>query len=72
MYVNDEGKLIIHSKSIALHFHALMIAEGLGMKAEDVFIVQNNIGATFGYKFSPTMEGLLALRNISDWQASLP
>jgi aldehyde oxidoreductase len=64
-YVNDEGQLIIHSKSIALHFHALMIAEGLGMKAEDVFIVQNNTGATFGYKFSPTMEGLLGVATIA-------
>lgn len=60
-YLNEEGKLIIHSKSIALHFHALMIADGVGMKPEDVFIVQNNTGGTFGYKFSPTMEGLLGV-----------
>lgn len=64
-YVNEEGKLIIHSKSIALHFHALMIAEGVGMKAEDVFIVQNNTGGTFGYKFSPTMEGLLGVATLA-------
>ncbi|MCT4594151.1 MAG: molybdopterin-dependent oxidoreductase [Anaeromicrobium sp.] len=64
-YLNDEGKLIIHSKSIALHFHALMIADGVGMKAEDVFIVQNNAGGTFGYKFSPTMEGLLGVATLA-------
>jgi len=64
-YVDDEGKLIIHSKSIALHFHALMIAEGVGMKAENVYIVQNNTGATFGYKFSPTMEGLLGVATMA-------
>ncbi|MFA9466117.1 MAG: molybdopterin-dependent aldehyde oxidoreductase [Velocimicrobium sp.] len=64
-YVNDEGKLIIHSKSIALHFHALMIADGVGMKGEDVFIVQNNTGGTFGYKFSPTMEGLLGVATLA-------
>jgi aldehyde oxidoreductase len=64
-YVNEEGKLIIHSKSIAIHFHALMIAEGVGMKAEDVFIVQNNTGGTFGYKFSPTMEGLLGVATLA-------
>jgi len=64
-YVNDEGQLIIHSKSIAIHFHALMIAEGVGMKPEDVFIVQNNTGATFGYKFSPTMEGLLGVATMA-------
>jgi aldehyde oxidoreductase len=64
-YVNEDGKLIIHSKSIAIHFHALMIAEGVGMKAEDVFIIQNNTGGTFGYKFSPTMEGLLGVATLA-------
>ena len=64
-YENEEGKLIIHSKSIALHFHALMIADGLGKKPEDVFIVQNNTGGTFGYKFSPTMEGLLGVATLA-------
>jgi aldehyde oxidoreductase len=64
-YVNDDGKLIIHSKSIAIHFHALMIAEGLGMKAEDVCIIQNNTGATFGYKFSPTIEALLGVATLA-------
>lgn len=64
-YTNDEGKLVVHSKSIALHFHSLMIAEGVGMDAEDVFIVQNNMGGTFGYKFSPTIEGLLGVATLA-------
>lgn len=64
-YLNEDGKLIIHSKSIAIHFHALMIADGVGMKAEDVCIVQNNAGGTFGYKFSPTMEGLLGVATLA-------
>lgn len=60
-YFNEEGKLIIHSKSVALHFHALMVADGIGVPVEDVIIVQNPTGGTFGYKFSPTMEGLLGV-----------
>ncbi len=64
-YLNEEGKLIIHSKSIGIHLHALMIAEGVGLKAEDVFIIQNNTGGTFGYKFSPTMEGLLGVATLA-------
>ncbi|HZJ77009.1 MAG TPA: molybdopterin cofactor-binding domain-containing protein [Oscillospiraceae bacterium] len=60
-YINDDGKLIIHSKSIALHFHAAMVADGIGIDLEDLYIVQNNTGGTFGYKFSPTMEGLLGV-----------
>ena len=60
-YLNDNGDLIIHSKSIGIHLHALMVAEGIGMPMEKLFIVQNNAGGTFGYKFSPTMEGLLGV-----------
>lgn len=60
-YLNEEGKLIIHSKSVALHFHALMIAEGIGLPLEKVAIVQNPTGGTFGYKFSPTIEALLGV-----------
>jgi aldehyde oxidoreductase len=58
-YRNDEGKLCVHSKSIGLGLHAAMIAPGLGVELEDLIMVQNPAGATFGYKFSPTMEGLL-------------
>jgi aldehyde oxidoreductase len=60
-YLDDEGKLIIHSKSIGLQLHALMVAEGIGVPLEKLVIVQNNAGGTFGYKFSPTMEGLLGV-----------
>ena len=58
-YKNDEGQLVIHSKSIGLHLHAAMIAPGLGVELEDLIMVQNPAGGTFGYKFSPTMEALV-------------
>lgn len=60
-YLDENGKLIIHSKSVALHFHALMIAEGVGMPVDKIAIVQNPTGGTFGYKFSPTIEALLGV-----------
>jgi len=60
-YMDEEGKLIVHSKSVALHFHHLMTAEGIGVDPNKYVLVQNNAGATFGYKFSPTMEGLLGV-----------
>ncbi len=63
-YFNENGKLVIHSKSVALHFHSLMIADGIGMPAQDVLIVQNPTGGTFGYKFSPTIEALLGVAAI--------
>ena len=58
-YMNDEGKLCIHSKSIGLHLHLFMIAPGLGIEPENLVMVQNPAGGTFGYKFSPTMEALV-------------
>ncbi len=63
-YMDEDGKLIVHSKSIALHFHHLMTAEGIGVDPEKYVIVQNNTGATFGYKFSPTIEGLLGVATL--------
>ncbi len=58
-YTNDEGKLVIHSKSIGVHLHLYMIAPGLGVEPENLILVQNPAGGTFGYKFSPTMEALV-------------
>ena len=58
-YTNEDGKLVIHSKSIGLHLHAAMVAPGLGVDLENLVMVQNPAGGTFGYKFSPTMEGLV-------------
>jgi aldehyde oxidoreductase len=60
-YLDGDGKLIVHSKSIGIHLHALMVAEGIGIAPDRFAIVQNNAGGTFGYKFSPTMEGLLGV-----------
>jgi aldehyde oxidoreductase len=60
-YMDEDGKLVIHSKSIGIHLHALMIAEGIGIEADKLVLVQNGAGGTFGYKFSPTMEGLLGV-----------
>jgi aldehyde oxidoreductase len=60
-YWDDQGRLTIHSKSIGIHLHHAMIAPGLGIEPEKLRLVQNPAGATFGYKFSPTMEALLGV-----------
>jgi aldehyde oxidoreductase len=60
-YFDEEGRLTIHSKSIALYLHHAMIAPGLGIEPDKLRLVQNPAGATFGYKFSPTMEALLGV-----------
>ncbi len=64
-YTDEEGRLTIHSKSVALNFHAAMINEGLGVELENLRMVQNNTGGTFGYKFCPTMEALLGAAHMA-------
>ena len=60
-YIDDEGRLTIHSKSIGIHLHHAMICPGIGVEPEKLRIIQNPSGGTFGYKFSPTMEALLGV-----------
>jgi aldehyde oxidoreductase len=60
-YMDEEGKLIVHTKSIGLHLHHLMTAEGIGIAPDKYILVQNPAGGTFGYKFSPTNEALLGV-----------
>jgi len=64
-FIDDDGKLNIHSKSIGLHLHLYMIAPGLGIEPENVIMVQNPAGGTFGYKFSPTMEALVGAATLA-------
>ena len=60
-YIDEDGMLTIHSKSIGLHLHMPMIADGIGVPMEKLRLVQNHIGGTFGYKFSPTNEAILGV-----------
>jgi aldehyde oxidoreductase len=64
-YTDEEGRLTIHSKSIALYIHALMIAEGLGVEEDKLRMVQNYTGGTFGYKFCPTLEALVGAAHMA-------
>jgi len=59
-YIDDQGRVVVHSKTIAAHLHLYMIAPGLGLDDTNLVLVANPTGATFGYKFSPTMEALVA------------
>ncbi len=58
-YVDEQGRLTIHSKSIWIFFHASQIAPGLGLEADQIRIVENGVGGTFGYKLSITCEALI-------------
>ncbi|MDR1516435.1 MAG: molybdopterin-dependent oxidoreductase [Synergistaceae bacterium] len=59
-YYDEEGKLCLQTKSICVYRHQLMIARGIGIPPSGIRVIQNNMGATFGYKVGPTNEYLLA------------
>ena len=58
-YLNEKGKLMIHTKSTDAHLRQL--AEGIGISSEKLAIVPNPTVGTGGYKSSPAMEGLLGV-----------
>ncbi|GBC60685.1 aldehyde oxidoreductase [Desulfonema ishimotonii] len=58
-YMDEEGRLTIHSKSIWIFFHAAQMAPGLGLEPNQIRIVENGVGGTFGYKLSLTCEPLI-------------
>ena len=64
-FYDEEGRLTIHSKSIAIHLHQAMIAAGIGVDSDKLILVQNPAGGTFGYKFSPTIEALLGVAAVA-------
>ncbi|MCF7935485.1 MAG: molybdopterin-dependent oxidoreductase [Synergistales bacterium] len=55
-YYDDEGRLTIQSKSICVYRHQMMIARGLGVAPSRIRIIENNMGASFGYKVAVTNE----------------
>lgn len=64
-YTDEKGAIAVHSKSIGIHLHMLMIAEGVGLTPDTLRLIQSPAGGTFGYKFSPTIEALLAVACIA-------
>lgn len=66
-YYDEQGRLAIMSKSIGLDLHAAMIADGIGLKPGEEFVMAQfpGIGGTFGYKFSPTIEAMVGVATMA-------
>lgn len=65
-YFDEEGRLCISSKAIALAVLHDAIAGGIGLDPEKIVIMQNpTIGGDFGYKFSPTSEALVGVAAVA-------
>lgn len=64
-YYDENGLLTIASKSICVYRHQMMIARGVGVPPSRIRVIQNNLGASFGYKVAPTNEPFLAIALIA-------
>ncbi len=64
-YIDPDGVVTVHSKSIALYLAHFMICEGLGLAPEKLRLIQNPQGGNFGYKIGPTLEALCAVATMA-------
>lgn len=60
-YTDDEGRLTIHCKSLALYTTKNAIAAGIGLPADRIRVIENPTGASFGYAISPGSAALVAV-----------
>lgn len=59
-YWDEDGNLVIQSKHISIYKAAAFLARGIGIQSAKIRVIQNNAGATFGYKLGITCEGFIA------------
>ena len=59
-YWDADGNLTIQSKHVWIYKAAAFMARGIGVPPSKIRIIQNNAGASFGYKLGITNEALIA------------
>lgn len=60
-YTDEEGRLTIHCKSLALYGTRGTFAEGIGLPVDKIRVIENPTGASFGYAISPGAYALIAV-----------
>jgi aldehyde oxidoreductase len=60
-YVDEDGGLSIHYKSQFLYLVKSAISGGIGLPPEKIRVIDNPVGASFGYSMSPAFPALLAV-----------
>ncbi len=60
-YMDEDDNLAIHYKSQFIYLIKSTIAEGIGLPPEKIRVIDNPVGASFGYSMSPAFPALLAV-----------
>ncbi len=58
-YWDEEGRLTVHCKSLAVGVPPKVLAAGLGLTPDKIRIIENPTGASFGYSISPGNVGII-------------
>ena len=58
---DEEGRLTIQCKTLAVGVSKNTIAAGVGLKPDQIRIIENPTGASFGYSISPSIAALTAV-----------
>lgn len=60
-YIDEDGCLAIHYKSQFIYMVKSAISVGIGLPPEKIRVINNPVGASFGYSMSPAFPALLAV-----------
>ncbi len=60
-YLDEEGRLTIHCKTLGLHITINTIAGGIGLPKDKIRVIGNPTGGSFGYTVSPGAPALIAV-----------
>jgi len=64
-YMDEDGCLAIHYKSQFIYLAKNAISDGIGLSPEKIRVIDNPVGASFGYSMSPAFPALLAVAAIA-------
>ncbi|TEB08567.1 Aldehyde oxidoreductase [Pelotomaculum schinkii] len=59
-YIDEDGNVCIHNKTLALLFPLITLAPGLGLPDGKIRVIENPTGASFGSSISPASSALAA------------
>jgi aldehyde oxidoreductase len=64
-YTDEEGRVTVHCKTLALQAMINMSAAGVGLTPDKIRVIENPTGASFGYTLSPQTAALLMVATLA-------
>lgn len=68
-YIDDQGILNVHCKSLGIYATLFLISQGIGYPMDKIRIIENPTGASFGYTASPFGPAIVAIAAMATGKA---